>query len=78
MLKRLANPQLWNKYRYVANNPLRKIDPDGRYGEDVHYDLTAVLALAAGFVVRARQLLGLRRNGSTMTLGRTRPHHATC
>jgi DNA-binding helix-hairpin-helix protein with protein kinase domain len=28
-LKHLANPQKWNKYPYVLNNPLSMIDPDG-------------------------------------------------
>ncbi|HVR38016.1 MAG TPA: RHS repeat-associated core domain-containing protein [Thermoanaerobaculia bacterium] len=26
----IMNPQLWNRYAYVANNPLNRIDPDGR------------------------------------------------
>jgi hypothetical protein len=25
----LANPQKWNKYAYVHNNPLSSVDPDG-------------------------------------------------
>ncbi len=25
----IANPQRWNKYAYVLNNPLRYVDPDG-------------------------------------------------
>jgi RHS repeat-associated protein len=45
----LANPQTFNKYQYALNNPLRYIDRNGLYEEDVHRDLTAVLAMAAGF-----------------------------
>ena len=30
----LANPQTWNRYAYVNNNPLRLIDPMGMEGED--------------------------------------------
>ncbi len=45
----LVDPQRWNRYTYARNNPLRYIDPDGRYEVDVHKDLTMVLAIAAGF-----------------------------
>ncbi len=45
----LTNPQTLNKYQYCLNNPLRYIDRQGLYEEDVHRDLTYVLALAAGF-----------------------------
>jgi len=45
----LQSPQRWNKYTYVSNNPMRKVDPDGRWERDVHYELTRVLAEAAGF-----------------------------
>jgi hypothetical protein len=26
----LTDPQRWNRYVYTGNNPLRRIDPDGR------------------------------------------------
>jgi RHS repeat-associated protein len=29
-LKHLVNPQKWNKYAYVLNNPLALVDPDGK------------------------------------------------
>jgi RHS repeat-associated protein len=45
----LANPQTLNKYQYTLNNPLRYVDSNGLYEEEVHRDLTAVLAMAAGF-----------------------------
>src|SRR5688572_21857163 len=28
--KALKEPQRWNRYSYVTNNPLRYVDPDGR------------------------------------------------
>jgi RHS repeat-associated protein len=45
----LSNPQSLNKYAYTLNNPLRYIDRNGLYEEDVHYHLTQALAEAAGF-----------------------------
>ena len=45
----LKNPQTLNKYQYCLNNPLRMVDKNGKYEEDVHRDLTNLLAYAAGF-----------------------------
>jgi RHS repeat-associated protein len=30
LLSRLDSPQMWNLYAYTANNPLKRIDPDGQ------------------------------------------------
>jgi RHS repeat-associated protein len=54
----LTNPQTFNRYRYAVNNPLHYIDREGFYEEDVHRDLTAVLALAAGFSGKSATAIG--------------------
>ncbi len=45
----LQNPQALNPYTYALNNPVRYTDETGEYQEDVHYDLTYFLSIAAGF-----------------------------
>lgn len=37
----LSNPQRWNGYGYVSNNPLRLVDPDGREEEESWLDLAS-------------------------------------
>jgi RHS repeat-associated protein len=44
-----------NLRAYLGNNPLRRVDPLGLYGRDVHYDLTYKLALEAGIDPRIAQ-----------------------
>ncbi len=34
------NPMSWNRYAYCLNNPYKYVDPDGRWGKNVHYDET--------------------------------------
>ncbi len=59
MKEALLIPQRWNRYAYAWNSPLRFIDPDGRWGTDVHLYLTAALAYAAGASRRESALIGL-------------------
>jgi RHS repeat-associated protein len=33
-VRAVSNPQRWNRYTYVLNNPLRYVDPDGRQTRD--------------------------------------------
>jgi RHS repeat-associated protein len=48
-----ANPQSWNRYSYVQNQPINFLDGTGAYREDFHRDLTLVLAIAAGYTPSA-------------------------
>lgn len=40
----LVEPQLWNRYAYVTNNPFRFRDPDGRQRDALDHDIRALLA----------------------------------
>ena len=43
------NPQSWNRYTYVLNNPINQIDLNGLYEMNFHYGWTYFLAKQAGF-----------------------------
>lgn len=51
-------PQTVNRYQYCLGNPLRFVDRNGKYEEDVHKDLTAALAYAAGFSQNQSEIIG--------------------
>jgi RHS repeat-associated protein len=48
----LVDPQRWNRYAYVRNNPLRYTDPDGRDIWDIVNGALNALASNAGFAPR--------------------------
>lgn len=51
-------PQTLNRYQYVLNNPLKFVDRDGRYEEEVHRDLTVALAYLVGFSGEQAKAIG--------------------
>jgi RHS repeat-associated protein len=72
----VGSSQSWNRYSYVTANPLRLVDRSGGYREDVHYDLTRVLALAAGYdleqakaIASANQAIDTGMTASTNVIG---------
>jgi RHS repeat-associated protein len=48
--KALVDPQLWNRYAYVANRPFRFIDPDGQIPVETFADLVSLGSSVWGFV----------------------------
>jgi RHS repeat-associated protein len=52
----LADPQRWNRYAYVRNNPLKYVDPDGR-AIDTIFDIASI----------AYDLYKIAREGATRT-----------
>lgn len=41
-------PLSLNRWNYTESNPIDFVDPTGRYGEDVHYELTVVVSRVVG------------------------------
>lgn len=64
--KTMANPQMWNRYAYVMNNPVRYVDPDGRLVrlEGTKEDQQKLLDLIRqNLAQKDRNLVTLRKNG---------------
>ncbi len=57
--KALVDPQQWNRYTYVWNNPFRYVDPDGRCPRPAEGDDTVCVAL----FIKAESALLLRGDG---------------
>jgi len=53
------DPQTLNKYSYVANNPLARIDPDGLYPRDQHQYITFLMAAILGIPEAEAAQIGL-------------------
>jgi RHS repeat-associated protein len=56
----IANPQSWNLYNYVFNNPLRMVDGNGKWATDIHaqivtYALQNYVSSGELNALRARQ-----------------------
>lgn len=51
-------PASFNRYQYGLGNPLRFFDVTGGYDEEVHRDLTVLLAFAAGFTQKQAEAIG--------------------
>jgi len=56
----LKYPQTWNRYAYVHNNPVNKIDPDGRLAYHWHFWITYKAARESGMSRRESMSLAWR------------------
>jgi RHS repeat-associated protein len=63
----LSEPQSWNKYSYVRNNPINATDPDGR---NIALAIR-ILRFVAPTVARHALLMGLRAAGPTVVRAST-------
>ena len=59
----IANPQSWNLYNYVFNNPLRLVDNNGKWATDVH---AQIVTYALQQYVSAGELNALRATQYSM------------
>lgn len=67
----LVDPQKWNRYAYARNNPLKYVDPDGRWIETL-WDV-------ANVVMGAKSAVDNFRSGNILSGGKAhRPHRHGC
>jgi len=55
----VSNPSSLNEYAYCWNKPLRFVDRNGLWGENVHSDCTYVWAIEAGFSPEDAEIIAL-------------------
>jgi len=58
-----ANPQGYNLYTYVKENPVNRNDPTGHWGGDFHEAMASVALLAAGFSQEAAAAAAAANSG---------------
>jgi RHS repeat-associated protein len=62
--KNVAEPQRWNRYAYVTNNPIRYVDPDGRERAQIWLDQD-VRDFASGAISQRDYLERIQSRGVT-------------
>jgi RHS repeat-associated protein len=62
----IIEPQLWNRYAYVTNNPFRYRDPDGRQREFLDHDIRD---LAAGKITLDEYHARIQARGAGAAIG---------
>ncbi len=68
----LENPQSWNKYAYVENNPLKFLDPNGKFkvvGSHRHQNISRAAPTQANGVRQRDVIQGNRRADTVRILG---------
>jgi RHS repeat-associated protein len=63
----MKSPQMWNRYCYVANNPMNQTDPDGRLIQFQDGDYTREVAFGEFrklFAKDAQKYLSMDKNGT--------------
>jgi len=72
------DPQSWNRYSYVGNNPIKYLDPNGKFkikGEYSHQNLTRAALPASGGIVNRNDVVSGNISAEFHGGGPGRPNH---